>query len=76
LTPLNEKKQYNQNSSLLQILWKYANKIDNYIVYAMCTFLQIVVENEYLMRYLLSVNPPTYQYARYIDWIVPYLLNE
>lgn len=76
LTPLNEKKQYSQNNSLLQILWRYANKMDNYIVYALSSFLQIVVLDEHLMRYLISINPPTYQYARYIDWITPYLLNE
>jgi len=36
----------------------------------------IVVENEHLMKYLISINPPTYQYSRYIDWIVPYLEKE
>ena len=50
--------------------------MDNYIVFALSSLLQVVVENDHLIQFMLSVNPPTYQYARYIDWIVPYLLKE
>lgn len=29
--------------------------------------------NNLLLNYLVNLNPPTYHYARYIDWIIPYL---
>jgi hypothetical protein len=26
-----------------------------------------------LLKYLITMEPPTYNYARYIDWVIPYL---
>lgn len=30
-------------------------------------------QTDYMYRYLTNLDPPSYEYARYIDWIIPYL---
>ena len=32
-----------------------------------------VDQSGYMYRYLKNLEPPTYQYGRYIDWIRPFI---
>lgn len=38
--------------------------------------LKIILENDYLQEYVFSSFPPNYQYAHYLDWMMPYLLKQ
>lgn len=38
-TPLNEKRTYNVSQALLQLLWRFVGKMDNYIVFALSSLL-------------------------------------
>lgn len=49
--------------------------MDIYNLNCIAPFLSIVSENEYLQDYIFTANPPNYQYSKYIDWLMPYLLR-
>mmetsp|Transcript_5033 Transcript_5033/g.3687 ORF Transcript_5033/g.3687 Transcript_5033/m.3687 type:complete len:88 (-) Transcript_5033:1322-1585(-) len=61
--------------SLLQILYHYRNRWTMYILLCLnCLFRVAFYDPQrLLLRYLQTMDPPTYEYGRYIDWIEPQL---
>lgn len=48
------------------------------VLYSLKCILEATLADEQrrLLRYLFKMEPPTYQYARYWDWIKPWVENE
>lgn len=64
----------NENiDSLLHLLWRYKGRMDSYTVSCLESLLNIIASDENVAEYFSNIPGPTYQYARYTDWIKPYL---
>lgn len=50
--------------------------MDYYNINCIDPLLKIILENEYLQEYVFNSFPPNYQYAHYLDWIMPYLQKQ
>jgi len=74
-TPINLVKTYSKDP-LLGLLWRYVGKMDLFIVNSLYKLLDILNQDDYLAKYVLSFPPPNYNMARYTDWFVPFLENE
>ena len=63
------------NNSLLQVLWlnQVENKREKECVKILTVLVDIVTSDPDVMEYFASLPGVTYQYARYTDWIKPYL---
>lgn len=63
--------------SYLQLLFSQRNKWPKYALDSLIALLQACVYDlnfgGMLFHYLFTLEPPTYQFARYIDWIRPWL---
>jgi len=67
ISPLN----YNDNfNSLLTLLWKFNKTFE--IAPIKC-LLDLMITNPKIFDYVVSMPPPTYQYAKYPDWIRPFV---
>lgn len=60
---------------LLHLLWRYQGRMDTYTITALEYLLTIANAEDSLSEYFAQLPPVTYQYARYTDWIRPYLQN-
>ncbi len=65
ISPLNYNTRY---ESLLSLLWK--NRAGSEIHPVKC-LLDLMVKNPKIFAYVTSLPPPTYQFAKYPDWIRP-----
>jgi len=59
--------------SLLHLLWRYKGRMDTYTVSCLLSLLNIIASDDYVAEHFSNIPGPTYQYARYTDWIKPYL---
>lgn len=61
--------------SLLQIFYQYRMRWIKQSLLIAQGILRIMKfeQTDYMYRYLTNLDPPSYEYARYIDWIIPYL---
>ncbi|CDW89068.1 ubiquitin carboxyl-terminal hydrolase family protein [Stylonychia lemnae] len=59
--------------SLLHLLWRYKGRMDSYTVSCLLSLLNIIASDDFVAEYFSNIPGPTYQYARYTDWIKPYL---
>lgn len=59
--------------SLLAQLLKCKGKLDTFAINCLKEMLSLMAKDEDVARYVYSASPPTYQVARYSDWIRPYL---
>ena len=64
------------NDALLALLWRYRGKMDLYVINCLNIFLEIIVESPFLSEYVSTLDPPTYEFARFTDWFRPYLSKE
>lgn len=64
------------NSCLLHLLWRYQGRMDNYTLTALEYLLTIATADDTCSEFFARLPPVTYQYARYTDWIKPYLQNQ
>lgn len=69
------KTQTTIKDSLLQIMFQYRNRWYKYLLLILQTILNVANNDPEgaIYRYLKNIEPPTYSYSRYIDWIKPYL---
>jgi hypothetical protein len=59
------------------MLFEYRRKWSKYVLDALIALLQACLQDHpgALYYYLYTMEPPTPQYARYLDWIKPFLLD-
>lgn len=58
------------SSCLLTLLWKFNKSFE--ISPTKC-LLDLMITNEKVFAYVVQMPPPTYQYAKYPDWIKPFV---
>lgn len=61
------------DNALLHLLWRYHGRMDQYTVNCLDDLTRVMVEDEGIRKFLAEQPGPTYQYARFTDWIRPYL---
>ena len=59
--------------SLLHLLWRYKGRMDTFTVNCLLSLMNIITADDDVSEYFSNIPGPTYQYARYTDWIKPYL---
>ena len=64
------------NESLLHILWRYQGRMDNITLLCLEYLLDIIEADNFVAEFFSQLPGCTYQYARYTDWIKPYLQNQ
>ena len=64
-----------KNQSLLQLLWIHQNDkmMEMEALKIVTCLINILAEDMGIMEYFSNLPPVTYQYARYTDWIKPFL---
>jgi hypothetical protein len=67
---------FKQHHPLLQLIYSKKGTLDYFVILGITGLLQIVSQSEFLFEYMFRMSPPTYQFARYTDWIRPYLDKE
>ena len=69
------KSAQNIKESLLQIIFQYRKKWTKFSLNCLNALLQASCQDlsRSLARYLRNLEPPNYAYARYTDWVRPYL---
>jgi hypothetical protein len=60
-------------SCLLNFIYTYRKRYENVIALALYYLLLLADNNNYVHEHILHQNPPCYLYAKYLDWIRPYL---
>ena len=60
-------------SSLLHLLWRYQGRMDTYTVNCLEDLTTIIASDDDIKQYFAELPGITYQYARYSDWVKPYL---
>ena len=61
------------DDALLSQLLKCKGKIDSFAVNCLKEMLSLMAKDDDIARFVYRSAPPTYQMARYSDWIRPYL---
>lgn len=64
---------YDTTESILSLIWRNKRRWDYYCILSIKNLFTIALKNKVLMDYLQQLPPPTYQYARYYDWIEEYI---
>jgi hypothetical protein len=62
-------------NSLLHLLWRYQGRMEQTTNMCLEKLITIMVTSPSIMDFFSRLPGPTYQYARYTDWIQPYLLS-
>ena len=63
------------DGSLLHLMWRYQGKMDNYTMTCLEHLAKMLASDEEIMEYFSNLPGATYQYARYTDWIKPFLTS-
>lgn len=61
---------------LLAQLLKAKGKMDTFAINCLTELLSLMAKDEDIARFIYTSAPPTYQSARYTDWIRPYLIYQ
>lgn len=61
------------DDSLLHLLWRYKGRMDAYTVNCLLGLLNLISLDDYVAEFFSKLPSPTYCYARYTDWFMPYL---
>ena len=64
------------NESLLHLLWRYQGRMDQFTLTCLNVLINIITSQESIMEFFSNLPGPTYQFARYTDWIGPYLTQQ
>lgn len=64
------------DNSLLHLLWRYQGRMDTYVNNCLEYLGFILQGSPSVMEYFSNLPGVSYQYARYTDWIAPYLLKQ
>ena len=62
--------------SLFSQLLKCKGKLDTFAINCLQEMLSLMAKDEQIARFVYESAPPTYQSARYSDWIRPYLESQ
>ena len=62
--------------SLFSQLYKCKNKFDTNCIQCLKELLHLMAEDDDIARFVFNTAPPTYQNARFTDWMLPYLENQ
>ena len=60
-------------NSLLHLLWRYQGRMEDFTMTCLNCLADIVTNSEEAMEFFSNLPGVTYQYARYSDWIGPFL---
>ena len=63
------------DSSLLHLIWRYQGRMENYTMTCLEHLTKILASDEEIMEYFSNLPGASYQYARYTDWIKPFLTS-
>lgn len=63
------------NNSLLHLLWRYRARMESYTMSCLNYLADIITHSEEVMDFFSRLPGVTYQYARYSDWIQPFLMS-
>ena len=63
------------SSSLLHQLWTHKDSMKSYTMVCLDHFLSIINSDDSVQEWFSGLPGVTYQYARYTDWIGPYLTS-
>lgn len=61
------------DESLMHLLWRYQGRMDVYTVNSLEFLATYLASDETVCEFFSDLRGYTYQYARYTDWIRPYL---
>lgn len=63
--------------SFLQILYQSRKRWTKYTLSGLTALMQVCKADlsGRIINYIRTMDPPTYQYGRYIDWIRPYIVD-
>ena len=64
------------NNSLLHLLWRHKGRNENYTMQCLNSLADIITSSEKIMELFSNLPGVTYQYARYTDWIQPFLMSQ
>ena len=64
------------NNSLLHLLWRYQGRMENYTMSCLNYLTDMITHSETHMEFFSKLPGVTYQYARYSDWIQPFLMSQ
>ena len=64
------------DSSLLHLLWRYQGRIEQQVMGCLECLADIITSSPAIMEYFSNLPGYTYQYARYTDWIQPFLMSQ
>lgn len=67
---------HQNNISLLHMLWRYQGRIDQLTLTFLNVLINIITSQESIMSFFSKIPGPNYQFARYTDWIYPYLMKQ
>lgn len=69
---------YNSKESALQALLTNRRSQSQAVLFSLKSILEAILEDpkKVILNYLQTMDPPTYQYARYWDWIKPWVSSE
>src|SRR5207244_7574267 len=62
--------------ALLSQLLKCKGKLDTFAINCLKEMLSLMAKDDDIARFVYYSAPPTYQHARYSDWIKPYLEHQ
>jgi hypothetical protein len=62
-----------QSDALLLLLWRLRKKTENHTISSLKFLFSLVDECSCLFGIISKAAPPTYKFARYTDWIIPFL---
>ena len=69
---------YARNESALQALYYNRKSQTKLVLCSLKCILEAILDDKWrrILRFLKRMDPPTYQYARYWDWIKPWVEHE
>lgn len=63
---------HNEDALLTQLM-KCKGRLDTFAINCLKEMLSLMAKDDVIARFIYKSGPPSYQYARYVDWIRPYL---
>jgi hypothetical protein len=61
------------NESILSLIWRSRQRFENYTLFCIKELLNL---GEDILKYVSNMPSPTYQYARYTDWIIQFVKDK
>lgn len=73
-TPVSVSNKLNVNfEGILLTLWHHRRRWETYTMTCVRSLLELMATDDDIGNYIADCQPPTYQYARYSDWLLPFI---